>query len=326
MNYFKITGTGKYLPENIVYSSEIDTYFGYEKGHIYEKHGVSQRRRAIHEKVSDLAVHSLKEALNEANVTFNELDLLIFASVSVEFPLPNTSAYIQKKMGFEDSGVPCMDVNMSCLGFLSALEVASSLVQTNKYNRIAICCSEIPSKSLNTDNEETYALFGDGSASFIIEKDESKTKGMLYSKFKTFSKGFENTIIKGGGSFNHPRVHKDDLLYTFQMKGRQTLISTIRWMDEFVEEVQTESQLYFNDVAYVVPHQASKAAIEYFKNKYKIEHKMMDQLKNYGNCVSASIPMALYDALKEKKIKSGDKVVLIGTAAGVTLGITYVQF
>ncbi|MCI5056441.1 MAG: hypothetical protein MRY83_10060 [Flavobacteriales bacterium] len=319
----KILGHGTTLPQEKFTVKDMAKQFDKDEMALFETHGIKKTYRATDEKVSDLACSSLDIALKNANLEFKELGLLIFASVSKEFIIPNTSAFIQKKMGQSHTGIPCMDIDMSCLGFLSSLEISSALLSSGAYSNIAIVCSEIPSRSLNHLHEESYCLFGDASTSFIVGHSQDK-EGLIASSFKTFSDSYHNTIIEGGASYYHPRTYKDDEIHTFKMSSRKALISTIKIYDRFLEDFFDQNKLSSNDFDAIVPHQASKAALKYFKKKYEIEHKTVDILEDYGNCVSVSIPMALSMYLDSKGEK-GQKLLLTGTAAGTSLGAVALQ-
>ncbi len=320
MYNIKIIGRGICLPEKVVWSADLEKENNWPENYILEKHGVKKRHWVTKEHNSTLGAKALANALENAGLNFNELDLLIYASVSYDCPIPTTGCAIQQVGGWEDSGVPCIDVNSSCISFMNAMEVAGALMLSNSYKKIAIVSSEIASRSLHPEAEECYCLFGDGAAAFIMEP--SLNSGISYTKFKTYSAGYEYTGIRGGGNFLHPagEEFKTSDAY-FHMEGRKAMLFTIRHLTDFIAEIESELNRSVSDFNYIVPHQPSKQSMDYFINKYNIhKNQMHNILMDYGNCVAASIPIALYDAIEKGKVKRGDEVLMLGTAAGITLG------
>ena len=177
-------------------------------------------------------------------------------------PLPNTATMIQQFLGKEASGVPCMDVNLSCLSWLAAFEMAAALLQTGRFRRIAIVSAEQPSLILNAKNVETHALFGDAAVAIIVEKPTAGgSQGILKSQFKTYSDGWNLSLIKGGGLVHHPNheaLAADD--FSFQMQNRQLLLYSFKRIIAFFNEFIDET-INWNDIQKVVPHQASRAGL-----------------------------------------------------------------
>jgi 3-oxoacyl-[acyl-carrier-protein] synthase III len=321
-----ITGLGMALPSQVLENEYFETLHKVAEGTIEAHLGIKTRRHSVDETQTALAARALQEALNHANYQFEDLDLLIHASVSFAYVLPNTATMIQCEMGKQNSGIPCMDVNMSCLSWLSAFEMAAGLLQTGRYRRIAIVSAEQPSKILNINNLETHALFGDAAAATIIELPKQGNQGILKSKFQTYSDGWDLSIVPGGGLVKSPLHHEmacED--YTFQMDNRRLLLYSLKKLKTFFSEFIDDTTTW-ESIDKIVPHQASRAGLDFFTNHYQLGEKVVRNIEHRGNCVAASIPLALCEHHKNGNIKRGDCVLLIGTAAGISIGGILIEF
>lgn len=320
---FKISGYAAVLPEELVENAVLETHFKLESGHIEENFGIIQRYRISSETAIDLAQNALDQSLEKANLQFGDLDLLISASVSIAYQLPNNATIIAGK--YKNATVPCMDVNMSCLSWLSALDFAISLLQGTGYKRIAVVSSETPSKILKQDCLESQAIFGDAATAIILEKSSDLSSGKIQSKFETFPAGWDLSLIPGGGLVKHPLHHElqtND--FTFQMENQRLLLFSLKKMNQFFEE-RKFGNVSLNEIDLIVPHQGSKAGLDYFSQHFNVEEKVIRNFESRGNCVAASIPLAFIEALEANRIQKGQKVLLSGTAAGISIGGILIQ-
>lgn len=320
----KFTGFGTALPSQIIENEYFEQLHKVEKGSIAEHLGVISRRHVSTETMPELAVAALKNALNYAQIEAEDIDLLLSASVSIQYILPNNASVIAKHLGAKKH-FPCMDVNQSCLSFLSALEMASALLQTGNYRRIAIVSSETPSKILNTNNLETHSLFGDAAAAVIVERSGDPNKGIVKSLFRTYPDGWNLSLVPGGGLAKHPlhqTLQPED--HTFQMQNQRILLYSLKQMKSFFTEFMSNG-VAWEDIDIAVPHQGSKAGMGFFTHEFGLGEKVMRNLEHRGNCVAASIPLALCEGIENGKIKAGQRVLLAGTAAGISLGGILVQ-
>jgi len=326
----KIVGKGKQLAAKKVLSTELEKRLNLESGFIEDKIGVKQRYWIEKgETNATLGAKALQKALVNANIDFEDLDLLLNASATFDYPLPSTATFIQKELKKTESGIPAYDINSSCISFLNGLEIVASFLQTGAYKRIGIVSSEISSKGLNINNIETYSLFGDGAVAFILEKSEGESYCKNF-KFNTYSKGAFYTAIKGGGNALHyhdeeAKKRPDD--FYFQMQGSKVLRYTIKLMKQFLSEYIPIEGKQIHNFKHIIPHQASKLGLLFFKKNYSLSSEQLHlSLSKYGNTIAASIPMTLYDAIEEGKIKRGDEILFLGTAAGITLGAAIMKY
>jgi 3-oxoacyl-[acyl-carrier-protein] synthase-3 len=321
-NHIKILGMGKYLPEKIVTSDEIEKKMGLEPGWASEKSGVQKRHFVTHETCSSMGAMALENALKAAGMVYEDLDAIIGASGSYDHPIPYNSCLIQKEMGKGESGTPCWDVDSTCLSFVTALDVVSYLIEAGKYKNVAIVTSEISSKSLNYDEKESATLLGDGAAAAIISKaTPEEGSRILAAEMETYGKGAYYTYVKGGGNALHPNESDIFADFTFHMKGRSILEMAFDKLPAFFQKLFSKVDFSIRDLDLFVPHQASKVALEMAKQAFGLSEKQfMNNLATHGNCIAASIPMALHDAIEEGRVKRGDKICLAGTAAGLSIG------
>lgn len=322
----KILGMGKYLPPRTVHSSTLEIQMGLKPGWILQKSGVEVRHWAEHESNADLGAQALSEALQNAGLAYEELDLIINASGSYDYPIPDTSCLIQRAMGKGNSGIPSFTVDATCLSFIAALEVAASFLASGRYRRIAIVSAEISSRSLNPEEKESATLLGDGAAAAIVGiAPEGESSALLQSRLETYGDGAMYTYVKGGGNVLHPNAiataGANPTDFTFHMDGPKVLGMAFKKLRPFLKTLFKPLGFGLRDCEFIVPHQASKGAIDTARRLFRWrEDQYINHLATHGNCIAASIPMALYDAISQNRITRGDRVCLLGTGAGLSLG------
>lgn len=317
---FSVKGVGIYLPKLSVESSEIEKELKLPKGYIYKHTGVKSRYKASEESNTYMGVQALKAALKDANLDICNIDCLIGASATFDYIIPNRSSLIKNAFD-EAKGLDflCIDINTVCTSFISALDYASLLLATGDYKNIAIVSSEKSIQGLNPDDVETYSLFGDGAASIIVSNTEQDA-GLIHSVSKTYSEGAKYTIIEGGGNENHTKdTPYDPELYSFKMKGKKLLKSVMSTLPEYLDKF-FEDKMGIDEVNLIVPHQASKLGLKILKSMNVVNPGVIvDNLETHGNCIAASIPIALATSIRDNRLREGDTCFLLGTAAGLTI-------
>ncbi|MBE0654094.1 MAG: ketoacyl-ACP synthase III [Bacteroidales bacterium] len=325
----RITGTGKYLPGRIVSSVEMEEKLGLPSGWIERFSGVRERHVANGETNAEMAVNAINQALKIAGISADDIDLLISASVTFDYILPFQAALILDGLqSGRTLNTPAMDVNTSCLSFLTALDIASNLLDGKKYSNIVVVSSEVATKGLNEEDKEVFTLFGDGAAAAILSYDESMETGVVKSMIKTYTEGFYYSIIKGGGNVNHIKYHKyDPRIDSFTMEGKKLLRLAKDTLPQYFSEFFSDLDISINDVDVIVAHQASKAGLEGFRHIYpNLKGELYYNLDTHGNCIAASIPMCLHDAIEAGVLKRGHSCMLAGTAAGFAVGSMLIKY
>ena len=318
----KISGTGIYLPPRVETSEELVTKINKPVDWIHQKAGVFERR------VSDIDVDKMgaiagKEALNNGPPP----DLIINASGVPKQTIPDTSTFFQKELGFD--GVPSFSIHCTCLSFITALHTASSLIQSKSYKRILIISSDRGTVGRNFKEPESACLLGDGAAAVLVEPSDKKDRSQfLYHTMSTWPSGTELTEVRGGGTRRHPldpNTNRNDNL--FSMDGPAVYKIARREVYRMLLKTLKETGLKRQSIDWVVPHQASKKAVEAYSTVggFKKE-KVLETVSRFGNCVAASVPMTLVMAIKNDQIKRDDLVMLIGTGAGLSAACSIFRY
>jgi len=321
----RIAGTGTYLPKRIVTASDLDRKLGKPEGYSEKLSGVKTRYYAEDETSSQMGAKAATAALEDAGLRFADVDGVIGACGTPEQGIPSTAALIQRALGQEDSGVPCFDINSTCLSFVTAFDTLSYLIDAGRFRRVLIVSTEVASVGLNWNQHEACSLFGDGAAAVVLERTpENGTSRVIGSHMETFSSGADYCRILGGGTKLHPRDHYsaatvDD--YLFHMDGRKVFRLAAEVLPAFMQKLLARAELRLDEIRLVVPHQASLAGLELMRRKLGIaEERWMRTVEDYGNMIAASIPFTLHLAILDDRLRRGDKALLLGTSAGFSVG------
>ena len=318
----KIAGVGRYLPERIVSSEELAPRCGLEPGWIERKQGVRERRWVTTETASEMGAAAGREAVEDAWLALGDIDLILNASGTPEQTIPDGAPLIQRHLGLGDSGVACLSVHATCLSFLVGLDLCASLLATERYRNILLVSSDITSVGLNFSHPESSTLFGDAAAAAVLTRTPEGERSALHaSRLETYGDGAEYTQIPGGGTRKHPNFDdtkpEDNL---FHVDGPSVFKMAIQYGPRFLERLQPGILGGLGDIKLVVPHQASKLALDAHDMMGMPREQVMRTIERFGNCVAASIPVTLYEAIREERMVRGDKVLLVGTGAGLSLG------
>lgn len=320
-----IAGIGRYIPKNKILDTDIDKIGKFKLGSSMKINKVHTRYFASEEETSTkMAYFSLVEALKNAGLSFSEIDTLISTSAVPEQLMPTNSSLINKEFKVPSHSLNCFDINASCLGFLQAFILSASLLNNSMYKNIAISSSEIASKGLNWKDIKTCSLFGDGAASMILSKNSSNysTSKIINYLFKTYSEGADYCKIEAGGTlYNYltPPPYED--YYCFKMNGKNVFELSTKIIPSFINELFLGTNLSIKDIDLIIPHQASFIGIQYLKQIFEIDDsKIINILPNFGNQVSAALPMAFYEAIISNQLNKGKLALLFGTGAGLSMG------
>jgi 3-oxoacyl-[acyl-carrier-protein] synthase III len=318
----KIAGLGRYLPERIVTNPELEALYGLRPGWVEHHNGVRERRRATTETNSSMGAAAATEALTAAGLQISDIDLILNASGTAEQAIPDTAALIQRALGVGNSGIPCMSVHVTCLSFLAALDVCASFLAAGRYRHILVVSSEISSVGLNPQEPESATLIGDAAAAAVITAAGAGESSQLHhSLFRTYAEGADHTAVRGGGTRRHPNLPttspEDNY---FHMDGGSVLRLVRTHVDGYLEELYPGLATGLVDIDAVVPHQASKVGLRMLGRFGWPDDKVIRTLDWLGNCVAASVPATLYEGVADGRIRRGDKVLLVGTGAGVSMG------
>ncbi len=312
----RIVATNFLVPETVQTSAEVAALIGKSVEWVQQQSGVNTRHvSAPHE--DDPAVFAARAARPVINKC-GPPDLVLYCGVIPRQMLPDTSPFLHRELGLE--GTPCFSVNAACLSFLVALKTADAFIKANTYRRILICCAELASRGRNFDEPESAALMGDGAAAVMVEADESAVGFEAY-RMQSFSEFADLTGVQGGGTKlppDHPDVTHAN--HQFHMRGDKLLRATVPRLRRFLSEFLGDHGLTSNDIRLVVPHQPSGPGFQLLQRWGFEDERVVNIVARYGNCVAASMPMALAIAELDGRIQRGDRILFLGTAAGISIG------
>lgn len=294
--------------------------YGKSKGNQLIVHG-DQKRHWIDSNQSHftLAIDAIRVALERANLSINDMDVIVYAGAVGYQPIPCSAALISEKLHTKDA-IPCVDINTTCTSFVSALDIMSYMIEGGRYHRVLIVSSDVASIGLNKNQKESYELFSDGGAAFIFEKTDEE-RGVVFGLQKTWIEGVHDTEIRGGLSSIHPKMYCEETKsdFEFDMQGKKVLFLACRIIPEFMEDLEQRSGYKLSDFSTIVPHQASKALPMIMKRLGIKTEDYINKVQEYGNMVASSIPYILCEALERNTIKQDDIILLFGTAAGLSI-------
>jgi 3-oxoacyl-[acyl-carrier-protein] synthase III len=327
MTRIKIRAAEKYLPGAAVYSDTLARQLQLPPGWIEKNSGVVTRHWAgKQESVASMGAEALRRALARADLALSDLDLLIAAGASYDHPIPFNAALIKKQLDAELAETPCFDVDSTCLSFLHALDIAHLYLMHRGMKRIAIVNSELASRSLDPGDPKTYSLFGDGAVAVILEATREEGYVSIGSSFRNYTQGAELAKITAGGVVE-PGKNTDPASFYFRMQGKQMIRLTLEKLEGFMEDFARQTNVALGAYDFLLPHQTSRIGNELFVRKYNLQpERMILTLSKYGNCISASIPLGLEELHKSNRLTKGTKVLLAGSAAGLSLGAVALQF
>lgn len=325
----KIKSIGTYIPKTTVTSGELEKTHNIPKGWIEKSTGIKTRRyiNFEDENMITAGAGAAREALKNANCKIEEVDCIISASASKYRPIPCTASFMLKELSGDNLPTACFDIDSTCLSFVVALDMMSYAIAAGRYKNVLIISSECCSCGINWNQKESAALIGDAAAAALISADDASK--ILYAKIETFTNGIEYATVRGGLMMLNPLQYngenKED--YLFDMNGRSIYKIASNVLPSFINQAFTETGLTMDDIKMFIPHQASMLSMKLMQHKLGIpEGKMKYIIQDYGNSVATSIPLALKIAIDEGEIKRGDKVMLLGTSAGLSVGVMILEY
>ena len=321
----KIIGTGIYVPEkymdnkellNIINVDELTKRTKSDKNpekFISDYYGINGRYIAsIQESNSFMGGEAIKHALKAASISIEQVDLLIYASTSIDKSIPDTSTRIHNLLGM--NATPSMSVHSTCLSFLHGLNVANGFIKSSMYKTICIVSSEKPSVFANPSDPKTCTTLGDMAAAVIVQATTEEASEINYSKFNTYSElcsTIELNIGNSRHSIDKPYAKED---FYFGINNSKSLIKKVPTLFK-----NFFSTLLFSNYKYVVTHQPSKIAIDHAEEIFGKE-KVCQSFEKVGNVVAASIPYNLHQLLNSNRVKRGEEILLVGVGAGLGIG------
>jgi 3-oxoacyl-[acyl-carrier-protein] synthase-3 len=316
----KILGTGAYLPSRLVTSEDLEKELGYPVDTFAKTSGVRKRYYVTHETSSEMGMIAAEQALRQAKLDKCEIDAIISVSGVPQQSIPTNAALIHRKLGLK--GTVAFDINSTCLSFLTGLFCMSHLIAQGVYTRVLLVSSDIASVGLNPQDPKTASLFGDGAAACIL--GPSETKGIISSHFETRSEHGNDCQCEGGGTLLAAKENIPRERHYFRMNGPRLFKAAMPPLLKMIHRMTRESE---KGIDLFIPHQASPLALDLLQKKLRVpDSQFMHIVRDHGNMIATSIPFALHRAIEEGKLQRGNRALLFGTAAGLTIGGVLLEY
>lgn len=313
----KIIGVGSYLPEKILTNFDLEKMVDTSDEWITKRVGIKERHiSAENEYTSDMAAIAAEKALSSSGLLPEEIDLVLCSTVSAEMVTPTVSCIIQKKLGLVNSAA--MDLNAACTGFVSAIIVAHQFIRSGTYKNILIIGADTMSKYTDYTDRTSCVLFGDGAGAAVVTASEEG--GVMDFEMGSDGSGGKHISIPNL-KFSDEDIERrgGEKKRTFWMDGSEVFKFAVRVMAESTRRIVEKSGLSLDDIAMIVPHQANTRIIDGAIKRLKVpKERVFSNVERTGNMSSASVAVALCEAIEGGMIKEGDKFVLVGFGGGLT--------
>ena len=330
-----IIGMGMYVPENVVTNNDLSAMMDTSNEWIVERTGIEERR---HIKKGDgnttatMGAKAAKIAIERADINKNDIDLILFATLSPDYYFPGSGVIVQQHL--EIPTCPAMDIRNQCSGFIYALSTADQFIKTGMYKNILIIGSENHSGGLDmtTRGRGVSVIFGDGAGAVLLSRSEDADKGILSTHLHSEGK-FAEELALIGPSTNRwvPEILEaddpNDISYYPNMNGQLVFKNAVVRFSEVIMEGLQQNKMTPDQIDMLIPHQANLRISQFIQRKFGLnDDQVYNNIMRYGNTTAGSIPIALTEAWEEGKIKSGDLLVLAAFGSGFTWGSAFIRW
>lgn len=328
MHRSKIAGVGSYLPEKVLTNFDLEKMVETSHDWIVQRTGIERRHIiADDEGNSDLCVRAAKRALEDANMSIDQIDMICVATLSGDYKMPATACLVQTKLGAKN--IMSFDLNAACSGFLYGLHIVDQFIKTGVYKNVLLIGAENLTRMLNYKDRETCILFGDGAGAFIISRAEETDKNVVMTSHAHAEGSLYDLLWASGGGTRHPISQKvlDEGSHFMIMKGKEIFKNATRTMASCCKEALQATNTNVDHIDWIVPHQANMRITEAVSNLFNFPmSKIISTVHETGNTSAASIPIAFDMAYRDGRIKRGQLIMLTAFGAGLTSGSAILRF
>lgn len=330
----KIAGLGYYVPENVVNNHELAKKVNTTDEWVQERSGIVERRYFTEGKdtVSNMGARAARIAIERAGITPEDIDFIIFATLSPDYYFPGSGVLMQRELGISSSEIPALDIRNQCSGFLYGISIAEQFIKSGTYKNILLVGSEIQSPLFDHSDEGRHVtvLFGDGAGAAVIQPSEKEGQGVLATRLHSDGTHAEKLAVMAPTTHKAPFISNDMIengdIYT-KMDGRFVFKMAVTKFPEVVKEVLGVADLSLEDIDLFIPHQANLRIAEAVRRNLGLpEEKVYNNIMRYGNTTAASIPIALTEAWEEGRVKEGDLLCFAAFGSGFTWGATLIRW
>ncbi len=328
MKNSQIVGVGHYVPECVVSNQDLEKLMDTSDEWIVERTGIRERRYFDYKKdtCSNMATRASKMALERAGIDAQEIDLIIFATITPDYMFPGSGVLMQREMGLDKKAIPAIDIRNACSGFIYALSIADQFIKTGMYNTVLVAGSEIQSSAMEFSDRQRHVsvIFGDGAGAVILKATDQPGKGILSTHLHADGTFAEELYVRDPGSSrkNEERL-TPELLKTESIRAHMNgnLVfkhAIVRFVEVIMEALQANNKTK-EDIDLLIPHQANLRISNFVQQKLGLsDDKIYNNIQRYGNTTAATIPIALSEAWEEGKIKENDLVCMAAFGSGFT--------
>lgn len=320
MTYSKIIGTGSYLPAKVLTNYDIEKIVETSHEWIFTRSGISERHIAADDELtSDLALQASRKAIEAAGIDADEIDLIIVATTSPDHLFPSTACVLQDKLGIK-SGGPAFDIQAVCGGFVYALNTADMYIRGGQAKTALVVGAEVLSRMVDWSDRTTCVLFGDGAGAVVLRASDKP--GIVASKLH--ADGSHRGMLMAEGNIRNGKIDGDPFI---KMDGQAVFKFAVKVLSDVVDEVLEQQHLSGSDVDWLVPHQANIRIIEATAKKLGLGMaNVVVTVANHGNTSAASIPLALDAAVRDGRIREGQRIMLEAVGGGFTWGAVLIKW
>lgn len=322
----KLLGTGAYVPEQVRTNADFAEYLDTNDEWIVTRTGIRERHYAAPDQAaSDLAIIACQRALDDANLTIKDVDLILCATATGDHQFPATACFIHA--GLDAGEIPAFDVSAACSGFLYALTVASSMLVAGMYKRVLVVGAEALTRFADMQDRTTCVLFGDAAGAAVVTLADQPNQGIRYWSLGT--DGTKSKLIwvpSGGSRLPSSETTIAERLGFLHMKGREVFKFAVVKMQQLIDDALAELSISPDELAMIIPHQSNLRIIESARERLGLSRdKVAINIERYGNTSAASVMLSLDEALRSGRLKTGDLILLIAIGAGLTWSIMVLQ-
>lgn len=328
----KISGVGHYVPEMIVTNDDLSQLMDTSDEWITERTGIKERRYIIEGKdtTSSMGTNAAIAALEDSGIASSDIDMIVFATLSPDYYFPGPGVLLQRNLGLKD--IPCFDIRQQCAGFVYALSLADQYIKTGMHKNILVVGSEVQSKLLEHSNRgrNVSVLFGDGAGAVVVSRSEDASE-ILCNRVHADGNNAEELALQYPGTGKEGYWITEEMLedgsFLPHMNGQLVFKTAVTKFPEVINQVLTEVGKRPEDIGTLIPHQANLRISEFVQKKLGLrDDQVYNNIQKYGNTTSASIPIALSEAVKDGQIKSGNLVCLAAFGSGFVWGATLINW
>lgn len=324
----RVAGTGSYLPPDLITNKDLEKLVDTNDEWIRERTGIHHRHKALPEQAtSDLCYEASMAAIKDAGMDVKDIDCIIVGTVTGDYQTPSTACVLQAKLGL--NGVPAMDVNCACSGFVYILSIADAYIRMGMYKNILIVGGELITRFINYKDRETCILFGDGAGAWVVSRTDNEAKDIVYSSHLRAEGSLGDLFIRRAGGSKVPLSDAvlADGSHWFSMKGREIFKNAVRTMSATCQQALEVNDLSADKIDWLVPHQANSRIMEAVADHFQFpKEKVISIVHEMGNTSAATIPVAFDMARKDGRIKRGQTILLTAFGAGLTAGSAVLKF